>query len=153
MSSTITIAVSPAAAQRGHAAGAPGSEPAQRDEQAGEERRAARHAEVPFASGRADERAEETVRFDARRLERPGLRAEVGDDEDDERAQDCEQRQHLAAFEPAAHPAAASSVRSGSVSRSRGDRHRGERGAGDPEREPGDRILEEAAVEEGVNRE
>src|SRR5262249_33919591 len=58
-----------------------------RDEETGDDSRRPHEPEVPFAAGGAHERAEQAVRVHGRRMERPRIRPELGDDDRDEHAE------------------------------------------------------------------
>ena len=103
-------------------------------QQRGPEGRRARDAHVPLLAGRAHERRERTLRVDARRAEVPWIRSELGQRDRHQREQHARERPR-----PRAGSRAAPSRGSDAV------------GGGDPDHEPRERVLEEAAVEERVH--
>ena len=74
----------------------PGAEPpggcgGEGDDEPGEHRHGANDAEIPFLLGGADERRENALRVDQRRVERPRVRAQARHRHDHEHAKDAEQ--------------------------------------------------------------
>ena len=109
-------------------------------DRAGDDRGAAHEAEVPPAVGSADERPEDAARVSAP-AQRPRVAAEQRHVHGDERTQNAEQGERPPAVDDDVHVAASRS------------RVGCEEGTGQPEDEPREWILEEAAVRERVNEE